>query len=498
MKPGVLRRTIDATLASGWLVLTAVGVLAFAAELAFHLSSPAPTTLWENGPLQVALNVAHGAPMYPDWVTGPVQLAIYGPLYHGMLALIAAATGCGPLMLAGYARLLGVVAAGVALVAAVRFVRASGAPLFASLLAASSVLLVTPTGLRFIASARPDAPAVAFSVVALACGLGKGRASALLSGIFLTAAVETKMTSVAAAIAIAAALLVARRYRRLAVVAGTAVVLNGALVAGLELATHGWMGRHLMIPSAAPMRLHYLANMLSGRTGLAEAAALAIVPLVALVTAGRRPALSPREIAGATYFLASALVALATATHQGSDQNYLIEPAIASGIVFGLWAARVGRVESLRRYVVTRTVAAVVLVGFATFLLPGRAVRFGPAARLARAAHNPYGKSSDAWIRSLPRPLLSLSPWLPYRAGVPNDLNDPIAYVCMLRNPSDDVVTRRVAAGAYKTIVVSLSAEDRGFVYDDIPRLWPALRQAIQTRYLLSERHDGWSAYVPR
>lgn len=460
--------------------------------------------MWESGPLQVATDVADGGSMYGNWHEGPVHLAIYGPLFHWVLSQFARVCA-EPQALAMTVRWFGMECLAIALLAAMIWVRRAGGAVVPAVLAGLGAMFVTPTGLRFIASARPDAMAVALSLLAVPLTLGRRTAFVVIGVLLLVAAEQTKMTAVSAAIAVFFTLAMLRRWRRLLLVVGAYIALNTAIVGALSVGTQAWAWRHLSLPSLAPMRLHYAWYMLARRPHVPEVQLLFVLPVVALLclavwprTQQGRDEVDACRLAGLAYFPVALLAALATGMHQGSDRNYLIEPALAAGVLVGLWAQQVMTTTSSAQHRSARGIAAIGLVCCVILLLPDRTDRFSEGRRVIRQMQNPYTADAFTWARQLPQPLLSLDPWLAYAAGVDNDLNDPIPYICALHDPDfADVVARHVQTGGYAAIVVPGDIEYRGAIYDDIPCIWPALREAAASHYVLRGRQGGWSVYVP-
>lgn len=502
-RPSQAARWFDYGLCTTALAVTAYGVWSVAGELVFQLQSPGWNTMWESGPLQVAIDASRGRPIYSGWHDGPVHLAIYGYLYHAVLAVLAWVTGGDPGALTASARWLSIVSLGIAMLAAIRYVRLAGAPTAAALIAPICLLLLARTGIRFLASARPDGMAAMFSLLALLTAFGSGRISILLTILLLSAAWHTKMSSIAALLAIIVVLVFARRYGRAAWLAGGTWALSYAVLLLMDAATAGAASQHLFAPSAAPMRLDYLKLMLTSQRGY-ELMLLVALPLLALLVSLRAklPVLddSVRSRAATVYLLVAWAVALGSGLHQGSDLNYLIEPTLATGIVLGIFAGRLGRARSRSDLVqvwLPRTVGAIALAACIVLLLPYRTHRFSQDAREERAMRNAYTPQALAWARQLPQPLLSLDSWLTYEAGVANDLNDSIAYLGLLHDGGRDAVAHRAEERRYAAIVVFGDIADRGVLWGDIPRIWPALRRAVETNYAMKEKHGAWAVYVP-
>ncbi|MEP0845017.1 MAG: hypothetical protein HRF43_20130, partial [Phycisphaerae bacterium] len=385
--------------------------------------------------------------------------------------------------------------------------------------------LFTPTALRFIASARPDMMAAALSLIGLTAALGRRRFSPLVGACLLSMAWLTKVTAVGGVLAAVTCLAWRREWRRMAWVAGGFVAVNAGVVAALWVATDGWFLKHLTAASDAPAGVRYVWFMLTHRPVEVQVRYLFVFPALALLTlllprlmpgarapAPGRSASDARPARPATagvreaamFFGCSLLVALATACRQGSDRNYLIEPTLAAGAVMGTWAAHVAGLRDRRAWLWTRAAATLALISPMLMMLPDRFAESSERRRQEADLLSPYQEPALAWARSLPRPLLCLDSWLTYRAGVPNDLNDPIAYRSMVIAGGPDPIAARVRKGYYRCIVTLNRADEPGYsLYGDIASDWPALREAVLARYRPAERSvssppDGrWYEYVP-
>lgn len=314
----------------------------------------------------------------------------------------------------------------------------------------------------------------------------------------------------------------------------------------LTLATDGWFNRHMQVVAAPSMRPHYTWYMLTRPPAEPQIPYLFILPVLAILTtilpgsgtalggrpscpttpAKRRrhtgeqasyPPLAPdreqplegpldqaeplhiRALPVAIlYFALSLAIALITAMHQGSDRNYLLEPALAAGLLAGAWADRVARVPLTRDWLLTRTAAAAALLSPMLLDLPDRFARTDADSRHQANSVSPYSDEALAWLRRLPKPMLCLDSWLAWRAGVANDLNDSVAYGSYVMTGRPDPITRRAENRHYACIVTMTPAgESADPLYGDIPSLWPGLRRALLEKYTLLSNHGPWHAYTP-
>jgi hypothetical protein len=254
------------------------------------------------------------------------------------------------------------------------------------------------------------------------------------------------------------------------------------------------------------MSPRYTWYMLTRNPAAPEIAYLGVFMALMLLTASVWPRL-PRLngdrraywTAAVLYFTLSMAVALVTGARQGSDRNYLIEPTLAAGMIIGLWAARAARAIEKRAWSMTRVIALGAAFSPLLTRLPIRYAQYGARERAVEAATCRYTPAAEEWIRSVPGPVLSLDPWLAFRAGVPNDLNDPIAYASYAINTAGpDVIARRVREHRYAGIITYESIEREQNVTGDIPLHWPALRQAVLDAYRPAGAFMDWHLYVPR
>lgn len=528
LPPG--RRILDRLLVLGWLGLAAVFLAGAGWELRYHLKSPSWNSMWESAPLQVAVNVARGLPTYGDWHHGPVHLAIYGPLYYQTLGRLGRRAEADQADMIAIGRWVGIASLGAGLAGVVLFLRGGGAPWWASVLGTACVGLMTPTAMRFVASARPDAMAAALGVLGLAATLDRRRWLSIVGVLLLVAAWQVKVTALAPAMAAAVMLAWRRQWHRLALAGLLYVVANGAIVLALSAVTDGWYARHLAVASAAPAGMRYTWFMLTRRPAEPQIQYLFVFPAIALLSVGLagwgrttpqpaknrseqpgglpspvEPRSSPAGLLGAAgaFFVLSTGMALAAALRQGSDRNYLIEPTLAAGTVLGAWAAWASIPRGPRWWLLTRTAAVLALLSPLTLSLADRIERFGRTERAIANELIPYTDEAAEWVRSLPQPMLSLDSWLPYRAGVANDVNDPIAFGSFVEaGGTPDVLTERVARRAYASVVTTAPMDDAPYMlYGDIPSIWPELRQAIADHYVQTDqfpRDDAtvWHVYT--
>lgn len=516
----IVSRGSDGLLVSGWVCFVIVILVAVFLELDALQASPGWTTMWESVTLEVAEALAKGQALYPNLQDGPIRPAIYGPLYYLLLALPGAVREMGPEELAHWGRMLSIISLGIALMAAVRLTyRTTRSPVVA-LLGMGGALFLTPTAIRFIASARPDALAAAFSMLALLVAVGAGKHRLWVVSILLTAAVQTKMTSVSAGLVILLAMAITRQWQSLTRLVMITGILNAAIWATLAWQSGGSVLDHVRMVTQVPKGLDYTWYMLT-RGGMPPALMLlASLPTMALLLCLLRFSMMRRDLARTedrepdstigraselglliilAYFPMSAIIALLTAARLGSDRNYLIEPALAAGPLIGLFAYSCRRASSTKHYVTLRLLAVFSLVITAVWLLPNRTERFDENARWTYKELTPYTTEAIEWARDLEQPLLCLDSWLAFKADIPNDLTGPIAYVSHLKgSETKDVTSERAGQRYYAAIVTMKPIEDGpAEVYRHIEIPWPNLIDSITNRYAHAEQYKGWHVYRP-
>lgn len=533
----------DQILALGAGGLSVVLLVLAACSLALYLPSELPTTGGEEAGAYGAWYVRAGQTLYVDWRRDEARLLIYGPLYYELLGQIARLMGLDRdgLLTLGRATALAA-AAGAALLLAL-LVRGIGGGALASLVALLPLAWLPLTALKFLVSTRPDALALLFSIgaVAAACmaggrkakqvpvppvgpppagrrdarvprGSGFGVRWIVLAAALAVGAAFTKPTALAAGAAVLGALLIGREWRAAALFAGTAAAIGLVGVTGVQAASDGYFLVHLLAAGDAPRDWRYAAE-LAGGNWQASVIALLMIVLAALLARLRRagafeesarrpfdaPAVGRTARMAAVYGPVSLALAVYLSCRQGGDVNYLIEPAAATGWMLGvvLTAAKRPSVPSARRALrLLLVLVAVVSIG------SGPLERLHAARREAAQARElaPVYRHVAEWIAQQPRPLLSLEPWLAYRAGVDGFVSDRIAYTsAVLSRPELDVAAQRVEERHFAAIVLYEPVGRAGrVIYQDIPYATPRLREAIRRQYVERGFLLGWYVYGPR
>lgn len=472
-------------------------------DLGFYYHYPYWNTMWESATLQPALELARGANLrdiYPD-LEQSGHIALYGPVYYGLLAGLGKVTSAGPVELIPLARALSILCFGGALIVAILFVYRARTPWWTPPLALIAVALMTPTALRFLSSARPDAPALLLASLGLLLGLGKSRYHLFISALLLAAALLTRQTALAAVLAVVWALWRTGRPRRAIVVAVSYIALIYMTISVLQELTAGQFWSHWTFVSHAAVEPGYLWYTLTRRPFAPQLILLMAVPLLAfmlnLLNRRRGEPLDIHDRAAGAYFFCALAITVFSAMRHGSDRNHFIEPALSGGMYVALSAARLARsnTPAVRRLFGFSAVA--VLFAVAMLCLPGR-FRDRTFDRQWAALRSPYSPEAIRMARDLPRPLLSLDPWLTYVADVPNAVNDPIAnFSDAVQRPEADPLTRMAEDRHFAAIVTGFPVADPPSVYGDIHAIWPTLQAAVKRRYRLYNRQGHWYVYVP-
>lgn len=491
--------------------LSAILLVLAVYSLLLYLPSELPTTGGEEAGALGAWYVRAGQPLYVDWRREQARLLIYGPLYYQLLGQTGRLMGLDRDGLLTLGRALALLAAaGAALLIALLVGRVGGGPV-ASLVALLPLVWLPLTSLKFLVSARPDALALLFSIggVATACLPGAWLGAA---AVVLAAAAFIKPMALAAGAAVLLALLIGREWRAAVLFAGTAGAIGLVGVVGLQVTSDGHFLAHLLAAGGAPRDWRYAAELASGNWQASVIGLLVIVLLSLLVRPWwsgafeelpRRSTLAP--VAERTVQIAAAYapislgLAVLLSLRQGGDVNYLIEPAAATGLLLGMVLA------AMRR---SADPAAARAQRLLIVLLVGVSVAGEPLARLRaaqqEAAHArelaPVCRRVAEWIGRQPQPLLSLEPWLAYRAGVDGFVSDRIAYTsAVLRRPELDVAAQRAGERYFAAIVLYEPLERAGrAIYQDIPYATPRLREAIRRHYVEGGSLYGWYVYFPR
>lgn len=312
----------------------AVGVALLVASLAavaywWSVALSARTPYWgELEPLFEASRAAHGLPLYVDPVRGAFEYGAvpsrfyvcYPPLWSMALAVVPDA----PRLVVARLVATGAWLVAVALPAARARPESRRAAMWASALTLGSWVLA-----NFASAGRPDALAVLLVSVAVARTLRRGRLTSGAVVLFVVAAfVKPTVVGALPGLLLAECAVRPRQGAR-AVALTTALVV--AMVAGLELASHGMFWTHLVASNAQGFSLEAL------RPNLSRFAFFAPLVAWALYTAHERRA-DPSSLHARLALMTSfAWTSLALAK-VGSASNYWMEPCVVAVCVIAAFA----------------------------------------------------------------------------------------------------------------------------------------------------------------
>jgi len=399
---------------AGVVFAAAVGVF----NMADMLIRDLPGDYVEGVVLAGQQDVLEGRSLYDRdrWTEPPYSINLYGPVYYVLGAVAASVIGSEASLIPG--RLLTVLSLALALAATWRLQRG----LLGLDRASSLIGVLLPVGLLpvvvFGAQYRVDTFAVACGLWGLVAGASGGR-RVYLAPVFFTLAVFTKPTAIVAALAISVWLLLRRQWRDLAIITIGCLVLGGAALVALSVATDGAFVQSVFGFNALPFALGGLIR--AAQHGFSGG-------LVALGAGVALPMLMDRRAEvrlTALYMLVALLFALATVGRVGANFNYFIEPGLMVGPVLAVaWR----RAQSADDRPVMRTAAAIGLAMLASSLLwtvpralhewRGRALR--QQTDSAVAARVMAGDS-----------ILTMETVTAMRIGARPYLNDPAIFACL-------------------------------------------------------------------
>jgi hypothetical protein len=310
--------------------MLAVAALLGAANMADIVRRPIAADAVEGSVLVGQAGAAEGIGLYDRerWTQEPFRTNIYGPVFYYAGAGALQLLGGPPTLAAG--RIVSV----AALLASLGFVwllarRSLGLTRSASLAAVLIPVASAPVW-QFAALNRVDSLAAALSLGGLWLAL-QGGWKLRIGVVLFVLALFTKVTSVAAPLAVAVVLARERRLRELAEGAILLGVLGAGGLALLQVATQGGFFTSIV---------RFNQNALHLQGGIARtlsASATLVLPLAAMVAVALvlRPAQAPGRIA--VYFLLALGIAIGTVSKVGAALNYFLESALVAGLVL-CWA----------------------------------------------------------------------------------------------------------------------------------------------------------------
>jgi hypothetical protein len=488
--------------------------------------------------LGVAARFARGEPLYQPVAGYPYLVAAYTPLFYVLLAGLIDLFG--PVLWP--ARALGLGGASLAAVCLYGTVcRERGArPALPGVL----VLAATPWVAQWAAYGRVDMPALGLTAagVWLAWRSSPGRWRLLLSLFCFLAAFLTKQTYLAAPVATALALALHRPRLGIAYLLGFAALVTGgtlaldrwsqgmfiqsAVVANANPPDMLWglripvlwlaltLGLHAAVvvcllrrlarqhrsdePAGRTWRVYATGQsaLMGSRTGGLEMCRLRD-QAEALLQTGRA---LPVPLTAATLYLAITLCQMPAVLKAGSDVNYLLENALAVGLLAGLALPQFPFKPDSN--------------GLPSWLVPQLWLLVAASAAgmavvdVARAASVlPWAVDRAAWqrhallverIRRVPGDVLSEDLSLPVAAGKPA-VFEPVLYDIFYTTGvvSPVEMTERLTDGRFGLLLLSAPMDRPGWEAD--PQvMWPrAIRAAMRQYYCLEGRTGRFYLYVP-
>lgn len=432
-------------------------------------------------------NIAAGCGYAPLGIF-PAIVYHYPPVYHLVVAAVAALTG-GDALATGRAVSLVSTLAAMAMIgwlASKVAATSDRASLAIGALVAALAFAASPTVLTWAPLMRVDMLATALTIGGLCLTVRSLRDPEQVpvgAAILFALAVYTKQTAILAPLAAFVALLVVRQ-RTAWLFAAICGALGLAALAVLMVASHGQFLRHVLsynVNRFDPDRWRLLVATLSS-----QAIPLAIALAVA-AGMGRTLVRSPARLVLGLYF-ASRLATLPLSLKSGASDNYLIDLFSVAAIFVGVGAAEVAAAV-IRGAAWPRAFVTLLLL----VALPVQAARLGEA---HDAARDPDWRSDAEAIveriKATPKPVVSDYMVLTRRAGRPVLFEPAIAAELAHSGLYDEAgfvrLIRRGKLGFFVT-------QGDGQWYAE--RYNPAVRAAIAAAYPRIERHGEMVLHLP-
>jgi len=473
------------------ILLLAAAALAFG-NLAAYIQIPRPLTFPEGAVVYGAVQVASGEPLYADWRQWPHRFAPYGPLLYAPVGAWMAAAGAPPFAfayyLAGRIQSLAALCA-IALVLS-GLARRLGCGWIAAAACGAGMTALWPTLLGYLASFRPDAPMLCFSLLAVWLALGDGLARPRRRWLILAAlwiALLYKITAWSAPLVVG--FIAWNTLGRRQAVRWAAVYLLGvALIFSLlHLVTGGYS------------TINILGSQLNGFTpppfltpavsewGLDRA--LVMLRIFGVLFLGAWLVLRNRhEPAARAIGLFSVLATLCAAiqgTKVGADINYLAEPFFLAAPLAGWVWSRVlndPRSPGGRRAAATLALALLVLLpawrGGRSYLDQWRRIRHVPPERFAVTR-----------MDQLSPPVLLMDAAFTHPDPEAHAVPDPFHYALMVGHGriSPRPLSTRLSAGAYDFVALTAIARSALDAEPACVSVRAALEQAYDLKQQLAE-----------
>lgn len=292
--------------------------------------------------LDQAMRLARGESIYQPIDQYPFVVGNYPPVYPMMFA--------GAVALAGPALPLGrglvLLSVLVILATAANIVLRAG-PGVMPAFAAMALILANWEVVDWIAYARADFPAIAFSLAGLAAATWSRRWWWILAAaVLFLFAFYTKPTQAAAAGAVVLALLWAREWRAAGLLCALMAVGGIGVAAAMQAATGGEFLRHVVVYNANEWRADSLPVwarhlvLFGGAKLLAAALALAVIPALRRQAASDGAPGAAMLLSAAFFYTLLCAATLPSVGKVGSAGNYLIEFQVSVAVLLGVVLAR--------------------------------------------------------------------------------------------------------------------------------------------------------------
>jgi hypothetical protein len=489
----------ERTLSRVCLLAGSIASAGVALQIILLMPTLGQTTTWESAALTIAWQVRSGLSAYLPIEDNLLYVSLYGPAYTYSLGWVGRLLDLDRLGMIGMARGYSALAFAGALLLLVVLSRPAGGNRWAPWVILLPVGAFPLTMTCFVASSRPDAPALLWSVVALALALRRRWPWLALAAISAGLATLHKQTALAAPLAVFIWLLLTDHRLRAATFLFVWLGLVTGVAFAMNLATDGQLIAHQKLVAAVPMCLGFGWFVLTNEWLWLALVVLLVAGFAASVGAWRARGIDQRRLLALLYALVSLPMALWTVCRGGSGANYFIEFFLAVGwfAALALGDRAKGSLGTLSRSQLV--VAIALLANPLLWFLPARVKSAGELRKFQDDAMSPY-QDRLTWLREQPRPLLCLDAWLAYCAGVDGHLGDPTIYAFLSHaDPEWDPLTPRVAGREFASVVTFRPTNVvKRQSYQGVPNVPLPLLEALWAQYLPGEKFPPWYSYCPR
>jgi hypothetical protein len=458
--------------------LTAVRVAIFWPR---HTYVDTVSGVWIGMAADLADGIAYRPLVGPDGYGG----TRYFPLHiagHG--GLISA--GINPIW-AGYA--MSALAVGLVIAGLAMLLRRLGASTVLAM-AAAALVLASQVFQQALLSVRPDALAAGLSLIGLAGCLGGRRRETMIGFVLFGLSIATKMTSVAGVLAAVVWLVVERRRREAIVGLVATAATVGVVIAIAAIASDGRFFDALRagVGSGLSLRSLLRAPLTMMRIARETPETLIFLQLGAalwIVGLARGRVWSLPSI----YWMASMLLAVPIFAAVGADINHLVEPAAASFLIAGAFAAA----DTDRLSVVAAVLVTGVLAGASSLA----------AGVVDARAEQRWGRLGET-LRMIPdrtRPILSENAAVAVAAGQRPYILDPFIFRLIAnRDPAFATPLREaLERRAFAAVVIERDPHtDRGREWYGSSFFFDGFIETMERSYREAGRSRTRVIYLPR